>query len=255
MKKFIVIAAILVFVIPLISMGCGVNAGPDITQSYDNTNFTNVQVGSAFEVELTPSATYSIGVTAPKNFMKHVKVEQSGSTLRINADWNFWNWGFNRPQVKIAMPQLETLDLSGAVKATATGFSSNQDFKMILSGASTAEINVEANDASFDISGASKVTGDLKVHDVRVDLSGASTARLDGSGNNLNIQASGASNADLAALTANDARVDLSGASRAHMLPNGKLDVFLTGASRLEYGGNAKLGTVEVSGGSTLSPS
>lgn len=257
MKKFIIIAALLVFILPVISLGCSANASSQITQSYENTNFTNVQVGGAFEVEVTSSASYSVAVTAPESFMKRVKVEQSGSTLKIDADWTsiFWNWGFTRPQVKITMPQLEVLDLSGAVKATANGFNSNQDFKLILSGASTADINVEAYDTSFNLTGASKVTGALKAHDAIVNLSGASTARLNGNGNNLNIQASGASTADLATLTANDARVDLSGASNAHVLPNGKLDVFLSGASRLEYGGNAKLGTVEVSGGSTLSPS
>jgi hypothetical protein len=256
MKRLLIIAVLLVLALPLISFGCSGNPGPETSHQYEYTNFTNVQVGGAFEVEVIPSNTSSVEVTAPDNVFRYVKVEQSGSTLKIDADWGriFWGWRIHsRPLVKIAMPEISVLDLSGACEASVKNFNSNGDFKLVLSGASTAEIDVEVYNTSVTLTGASKATGNFKGHDARLNLSGASTAQLGGRGNNLNIQASGASTADLSTLTANDVRVDLSGASKAKVLPNGELNVFLSGASRLEYGGNPKLGTVEVSGGSTLS--
>jgi hypothetical protein len=255
MKRFLVPAIFLFLILPVISLGCSANPEPQETIPFGYTDFTNVQVGGAFEVEVAPSNLYSVVVTAPENFLKRVKIEQSGNTLKINADWGglFWSWGtHSQPQVKIAMPVLAVLDLSGACKASIIGFNSDQDFKLVLSGASTADLDLEAFDSSLSVTGASRVTGNLKGHDARLNISGASRAQLSGSGNNLNVQASGASTADLAALTSNDVRVDLSGASKARVLPNGKLDVFLSGASRLDYGGGAKLGTVEISGGSTI---
>jgi hypothetical protein len=88
-----------------------------------------------------------------------------------------------------------------------------------------------------------------------LNLSGASTVQLEGTGNNINLQASGASKAYLGSFSANDMRIDLSGASRAEVLTNGKLDVFLSGVSTLDYGGNPEMGTIDISGDSTLSHS
>ncbi len=258
MKRLLIVTIVLVFALSLISLACSANLGPETSKTYEFTNFTNVQVGDAFEVEVNPSTSYSVVVTASEDVLERVKIEQSGSTLKITADWGVRFWGLgvhSRPQVKITMPELAILDLSGACKATTRGFTSDNDFKLVLSGASTADIDLKTYDASLSLTGASRVTGNLTVHDIRLNISGASNASLIGSSNDLNVQASGASTADLSALVANDVRVDLSGVSNAQVVPSGSLNVFLSGASRLDYAGNAKLGRVEISGGSTINQS
>ncbi len=255
MKRLIIAAILLVPILSVISLGCNTNSRLRTIQ-YENTSFANVQVDGAFKLEVTRSDSFSIQVTAQENILEHIKVEQSENTLKISVDSGgiFWAWGMRvQPLVKITMPVLSVLDSSGACNSIVRGFSSDENFKLVLSGASIADIDLETYDASFSLTGASQVTGNLKGHNNRLNLSGASTARLGGSGNNLNIQASGASIADLATLFAGDVRIDLSGASRARVVPNGQLNAFLSGSSRLEYGGNANLGTVQVSGGSTIS--
>jgi hypothetical protein len=248
MKRLITAAILLAFIVSTISMGCDSNLLLRATP-FEYTNFTNVQVGGPFKLEVTRSDSYSIQV------LERIKVEQSGNTLKINADWGgiLWAWGMHvQPVIKISMPVLSILDLSGACNSSVRSFRSNENFKLVLSGASTADIDLEGYDASFSLTGASRVTGNIKGRNTRLNLSGASTARLSGNGYDLNVQASGASTADLAALSVNDVRIDLSGASNAKVLPSGHLDAFLSGASILEYGGSANLGIVQVSGGSTI---
>jgi hypothetical protein len=48
------------------------------------------------------------------------------------------------------------------------------------------------------------------------------------------------------------AEVDLSGASHAVISVSDRMDVNLSGASGLEYSGDPKLGSLNVSGGSTI---
>lgn len=255
MKKLLCSLVILVCVVPVFLASCTVNAGPKETRSFDNKDFINVQVGSAFKVNITPSNTYSVTVTAPENWFDGISVANNGSTLEIGMDWgwNTWrNFGSNRPQVNITMPQLDSLDLSGATKSNVTGFKSTRDFKLVLSGASTLDLSIEAYDTSLTVSGASRVNGQLKVHDVRLNASGASTADLSGTANILNLQASGASHADLEDLTVNDVRVEVSGASNASISSSGTLDIFLSGASTLEYTGSPVIGTLDVTGASTV---
>ncbi len=255
MKKVLLIIALLM-ALPVLLTGCATGQPPE-TRQYEYAGFTNVQIGNAFQVEITPSSVYNVSVTAPPALFKYIRVEKLENTLKVGIVWSgaFWNnWFINaRPKVNIAMPELGILDLSGATEAVARGFSSNQDFKLMLSGASRAQVGIECYNASLSISGASKVNGQLKGHDVRLNLSGASTAELNGNVNNLNLQASGASKADLKTFTARDVRADLSGASQAKVSPSGKLDIFLSGASRLEYAGDPTIGMVDVSGASTLS--
>ena len=75
---------------------------------------------------------------------------------------------------------------------------------------------------------------------------------MQGSANDIVIDASGASRAELAAFPVNNADVKLSGASRGTVNMDGRLDVDLSGASKLDYLGNPTLGTFNVSGASTL---
>jgi hypothetical protein len=227
-------------------------------KSYDNTGFANVKVTGPFEVEVIPSDTFAVQITAPDNWFDKISVKQAGDTLEVgtNLGWTFWNW-WNKttPKIAIAMPQISTLDLSGACKGTARGFRSNQDFKVMVSGASSAELDVQANFAAVNVSGASRVNGQLIVRDAVINISGASTATLNGTADNINLQASGASKAAFEAFKANDARIELSGASRATATLGGKLDVFLSGASSLFYSGNPVMGQIEVTGASTLKKS
>ncbi len=255
MKKIVtIILAVLILTPVLLMSGCA-EVGPSVTRQYSFTDFTRVQVGSAFQVEITPSNTYSISITAPENWFEHMTVEKASGTLEVGLSFGFWNFWHNigaRPKLVVTMPALEILDMSGATTGTAKGFKSAKDFKLELSGASTADIDIEAYDTSVTVSGASHLNGQLEAHDIRLNISGASTVTLDGTMNNLNLQVSGASHATLDKLNGNDARIELSGASHASVSIDGTMDVFLSGASSLQYTGNPILGTVDITGASSL---
>jgi hypothetical protein len=254
MKKISIIIVAMILLIPLLATGC-YNPGPAETRQFTNSGFTNLQVGSAFQVTVTPSSTYSVSITAARDQLDHMTVRTSGGTLEVSLKfgfWDFWHSFNNRPILEVTMPELDILDISGASTVTALGFSSNKDFKMQLSGASTGAIDIQAHDASVTVSGASHVTGTLNIHDLRLNVSGASNVNLDGEGNSLNLDASGASTATLNNLPFGDARAEVSGASHGIVNASGKLDIFVSGASTVDYYGDPSLGTVDVTGASSV---
>ena len=76
---------------------------------------------------------------------------------------------------------------------------------------------------------------------------------MSGSANNVVLSAWGASKLDLTGFTINDVKVDLKGASRAMCGECcGSLALDLSGASRLEYGGEPVVRDIKVSGASTI---
>jgi len=240
MKKAIIIAAIVTAVSIIIAVlilrglpGGLVGSGNLETEQYAFTNFTEVEIGSAFEFEIKQSSSYSINVTADDNVMDYVQVSKDGQTLTIRLR-RFISIGPVTLRASVTLPQLHGLTASGASRGTVSNFSSNEDL-------------------DITVSGASRVTGDVTAGNVEFGISGASTIQLEGSANDIDANVSGASHFNLEAFTVNNADVNFSGASSGTVNLNGRLDANLSGASRLWYIGEPTMGDINTSGASAIS--
>jgi len=203
------------------------------TEEYAFTNFTKVEIGSAFEFEIEQSSSYNISVTADDNVMDYVQVSQVGQTLKIRLGRVTW-LGPVTLRASVTMPQLHGLTVSGASRGTISDFSSTDDL-------------------DITVSGASRVTGDITAGNAEFDISGASTIQLEGSANDMVAGVSGASRFNLDDFTVNNANVNFSGASSGTVNLDGRLDADLSGASTLWYIGEPTMGDIDISGASTVS--
>jgi hypothetical protein len=259
MKKAIVAVLSGILLMSGLSAGCvreGVPGSGDLTtQEFNFSDFTRVEVGSAFQVEIVQADYYRISITADDNLFKYIQVSKAGETLKIGLKLLPLRPLFTTLRAEISMPQIYDLDLSGATRGTVSGFSSTENLDIELSGASSLDMSdIAAGDIEFELSGASRVSGDITASgDARLDLSGASKAELTGSANDMLIKASGASQLGLDNFPVASADVKLSGASGATVNLDGRLDANLSGASKLRYTGEPTMGDIDTSGGSTLS--
>jgi len=258
MKKAIIPIILVAVLTAALLSGCEVTGpGGVVTEEKDFTDFTYVDVGSAFEVEIIQSDSFSTSVSADESFFDYIAVTKEGNTLRIylNPRHTFTDFTLRARtlKAKITMPALYGLQLSGASKATVTGFKSSKDFNLNVSGASSVDIDdMEVGDIEFEISGASKVSGSVNASDVRFEVSGASEVELEGSANNIILTASGASKVNLADFPLSNANAKLSGASETTLDVKGRLDAVLSDASRLYFQGNPTMGNISVTGASTI---
>jgi len=240
MKKAIIIIVIVVAVSVTSAVlivrgwpGGLVGSGNLETEEYAFTDFTKVEIGSAFEFEIEQSSSYSINVTADDNVIDYVQVSKDGQTLKIRLR----RVAFLGPvtlRASVTMPQLRGLTASGASHGTVSDFSSTEDL-------------------DIKVSGASRVTGDITAGNVEFGISGASTIQLEGSADDIDANVSGASRFNLDAFTVNNADVNFSGASSGTVNLNGRLDANLSGASILWYIGEPTSTDINTSGGSTVS--
>jgi hypothetical protein len=255
-RNILIITAVLILVSLSLLTGCtrvriGSEDGSTDTREYDFTDFTDIEIGDAFKLEVIPADTYSIIIDARKSDLDRIEVKKTGDRLEISMDR--WLFHFNgSPRVKITMPELRGLYLSGATEGIAKGFKSSQDFDMSLSGASSLDMDMETGDFSSELSGASELIGRLLAKDADIEMSGASDLKLEGSAESISLSCSGASEARMAYFTVDNADIDLSGASEAELTVNGKLDINLSGASTLWYRGDPTLSRFDLSGGSEL---
>lgn len=281
MRKITILTVIMIFITAVFLTGCDVifttsedvekGSGNLETRQYDFTDFTKVDIGSAFRYEIRQSDTYSISITADDNIFKNIEVEEDGETLRIGLK-PFLNFGSITLEADITMPRLTGLESSGATRGTVTGFNNGDNLdlqisgasrvnlvdiitgniKGNISGASTLEGRITAGDIDLEISGASNFNGNLTAQDLIFDFSGASKVNVRGSGNDMLLDASGASRIELDDFSVNNADISLGGASSCFIDINGKLEVSLSGASKLVYTGEAVIISTDISGGSLL---
>jgi len=225
-----------------------------VTEEMNYSDFTEVEVGWAFDVDITRSTSYSVIITADeyvevslegtqeyerKLTFDYIQVSKTGDQLRISLEsgYTYRSSHMWRPLIlraEITMPDLYELMLSGAAHGSVEGFSFSHELNLTLSGASFLDIvDVSAGDAEIELSGASRLEGK-------------------GEANDLHIIASGASHLELEEFPAHNANVSLSGASRATVNLDGRLDGDLSGSSHLLYLGEPTVVDVNTSGGSTV---
>lgn len=157
----------------------------------DLSGFTSVKTGGAITVDVIAQKDFDVEVEADDNLLQYVKTEIKGDTLKIYTEGNISTR--NQMRVRISMPQIESLDISGASNANLTDVR-NETLQLDASGASKIKVNGETRELIVDLSGASRLDAEsLKAENVNVDASGASSATVVVL-NDLNAEASGASN-------------------------------------------------------------
>jgi hypothetical protein len=240
MKKAIIIVAIVAAAAIICTLlivrgwpGGLIGSGNLETEEYAFSNFTRVEISTAFQFEIQQSSSYNISVTADDNVMEYVQVSQVGQTLKIGFGTVTW-FGPKTLRASVTMPQLRGLTVSGASHGDIYDFSSTEDL-------------------DITVSGASRVNGDITAGNAEFDISGASTIQLEGSANDMVAGVSGASRCNLGSFPVNNADVNFSGASSGTINLDGRLDADLSGASRLWYIGEPTMGTINTSGASSLS--
>lgn len=239
MKKAVIIIAIVVAVAVICTVlilrvwpGVLIGSGHLETEDYAFADFTEVEISSAFEFEIKRSDSYSINVTADDNVMDYVQVLKDGQTLKIRLA-TVPSLRLVTLRASVSMPELSGVTVSGASRGTVSGFSS-------------------ADDMDITVSGASRITGDIIAGKVGFGISGASTIQLEGAASDIDANVSGASRFNLEDFAVGDADVNISGASTGTIHLNGVLDADVSGASTLFYIGEPTMGTINVSGASTL---
>ena len=173
------------------------------------SGFTSVKTGGAITVDVVSQRDFGVEVEADDNLLEYVKTEVRGDTLKIYTEGCI---STRTPiRVRIAMPQIESFEVSGASSGTLTNVK-NETLSLDASGASKIKTDGEVKELIVDLSGASRLDAEnLKADDVTVDASGASSATVVAL-NDLNAEASGASTIRYAGEPKN-LKKDLSGAS------------------------------------------
>jgi hypothetical protein len=206
-------------------------SGNKVSENRQISSFVGLDVSGGFEVVLTQGSQNSVSIEADDNLMKEIITEVRGGELNIYTKGNVYP--SNKMIANITFVNLEDIDISGAVKVTATN-------------------NLKFNRLTIDGSGASNVNFTAEMNALDADFSGASTVNLSGKANQLSVECSGASKLYLSEFQTESASLELSGASYAEVWVTEKLSIEASGASDVRYKGEPKDINSDTSGASKV---
>lgn len=189
----------------------------DHTRQFNVSNFSKVDVGGAFVVRFRKGDIYKVVADGREKDLDDINVKVDGATLKVSIDGKgLFNWdNHKRVGLTITVPKaIDELQLSGASKASLTGFE-------------------KYDDLTIDMSGACRTVFDGDVNKLNLDLSGASNVVLRGHADQLDADLGGACKLEATGMTIDRASVDAGGASHANMGQVGSLDSETSGASKV----------------------
>lgn len=191
--------ATLVAGIAIVGTACNIDidtgGGDTVTETFDISEFTELEVSSAFDVEVEIGDEASLVIDIPEDVVDRLEVDQDGDRLSIGFDGGLFS--ISGPlEARITVSELTAIDLDGAVDAEITGLDADQ-LDVELQGASEVDATGSVGVLVIDADGASKADfGNTTVDRVEVDLSGASWVDVNGAAE-VQGQASGASSVDV----------------------------------------------------------
>jgi hypothetical protein len=187
----------------------------DITPS---TSFSNVEISGYINAEIIGGSDIKVLTNSPDKFSVKVR----GDKLVLQSNPSIYTGNRKAPKVKIYMPVLDEIDLTGLSDAEVSGFNRG-DLKVTASGSSTVSFNgTNIDKAIIELNGVSNFKGFGKIKDADIQASGSSSIRT------LEIEM-------------DRLKIDLSGASDAEVNVADKISGEISGASTLSYKGNPNL--------------
>ena len=195
------------------------------TETLDISDFNNVEISNTYDFEIVQSGSFSISLTADEGLFKNLKVANEAGTLKVTHSKHIgWKFRLKRPAVKITMPVLNDLRLTGAVTGKVSGFSSAEDFRLKMTGASRIATDIRAGNTEFYIRGA-----------CGVEATGSAESSI--------IDVNGACQLDMKDFTVHNAAIKLNGTSHCTIRVDGRIDVRLAGVSFLNWIGDPAMPT------------
>lgn len=190
----------------------------EYTKEFDVRDFRKVEVGGAYAIDLRQGDRFMMSVDGDRDDVEEIAVSvDGGGTLLVKKknDTNLFNVDDQRIGLRITMPLLSDINLSGASKARISGFRNLDRLYAELSGAVEAEFDIRADRLELEATGAAKTTLKGRARSAKITLTGA--CKLDATD-----------------MEMDEADVRAIGASRAEMGKVKRLNKTSIGASKID---------------------
>lgn len=199
--------------------------------------FSGIEISGAISLYLSQGKESAVAVTASDaDLLEKIKTVVRNNVLYISLDtrgMSWKKWGNTGIKAYVTFENLSKLEASGACNIKTVG-------------------TMKLDDLKIQLSGASDFTGEVDVDNLRVDVTGASQANLKGKAEKAQMIATGASSIKSFDLISSYCKIDASGASSIRVNVSKEMSAEASGASSIQYKGEAIIKDINSSGISSV---
>lgn len=199
--------------------------------------FSGIEISGAISLYVSQGKESAVAVSAgDADLLEKIKTEVRNNVLYIYLEtkgMSWKKWGNTGIKAYVTFEDLSRLEASGACNIKTAG-------------------TVKLDELKIQLSGASDFTGEVDLGNLRIDLSGASQANLKGKAEKTQMIASGASSIKSFDLVSNYCKIDASGASSIRIHVAKEISAEASGASSIQYKGEAIIKDFSSSGASSV---
>jgi phage shock protein PspC (stress-responsive transcriptional regulator) len=200
----------------------------NLKDQYGLEGFNSLDLSGVMNVRIQRGDQFAVDLGNDSQLKERYDVYTDGETLVISYDDKrkfFWNNKFwsdaDEIQIKITMPSLEDLSVTGAGKVSFKGF--------------------DESEMQIDLTGAVIAEGEVNSANMNIDITGASSLDLKGEGNFMEANITGASGLKAYGYEVEHAVVEAHGASTAKVNVTQTLEVSSGFASNVSHRGNPEI--------------
>ncbi len=165
--------------VALLSAACtfSIDVGETVTKSFDVEDFHELEIRSAFDVDVTIGDETSVSFDVGEDVVDRLNVEVVDGRLFIDFDGGFLKTS-GPLDVRITTPTLSAIDVDGAIDMEIEGLAA-EDLDITMEGASKLEANGAVDTLTLSVGGATDVDlDDVSVGAASVDIDGASSVKI-----------------------------------------------------------------------------
>lgn len=222
---------------------CGMNVlrgeGKKTTQSPTVAGFDaiDIAISSKINIAVGTGGTQEIVLSGYENIIKHIKTEVKENTLVISYDLDdTWSISDDDVEVRISVPALKALSLSGSPHVNIHGNVTGSEFKLDISGACSIKID------------------SINTEKFMADLSGLSELEINGGTvKQASYDISGGGKIEAFPLQTEETSASISGAAKSEVSVSRKLEATISGAGSVKYKGKPEV-VKHVSGIGSVEP-
>jgi hypothetical protein len=194
------------------------------TERRDVSGFSEVGFAVAGEVIISLGNEYSVVLEGDRDYIEEIETKVYGDELRIKRE-KWFDTGNRKVIVKITMPDLNGVSVSGSGRVTVTD-------------------PLKGGDLDIGISGSGKAfLRDVDLDDVECSISGSGSLNIAGEGAidrlEINISGSGDYVGEATMVGTMEANISGSGSCDCHV--TGMLKAAISGSGNVTYSGNPKI--------------
>ena len=190
-------------------------------ETRDVKDFKGVNLMSTGTVFLKKSNTFSVVVETHKNIAELLETVNDNGVLKIRFKNNIGNIHYDKLNIYVEAPTIETIDLSGSGDMSADNAISNAGLDIDLSGSGRIELKE---------GGYTQLTA---------NLGGSGSIVLSGTAEKATYAITGSGNIDMKNVKAKTVKAEITGSGNIYCHADAALDALVTGSGDIQYSGDA----------------